>query len=91
MQTQYSVSGYKIDLYFHYFKLAIEIDENNHSDRNINYKIKRQKAIEQKLGYKFIRIDPDKEDFHIFKAIKGMIRHIKQLSNQLTKQSTKKY
>ena len=26
MQTQYSVLGYRIDLYFHKYKLAIEVD-----------------------------------------------------------------
>ena len=31
-----SVSSYRIDLYFHDYKLAIEIDENGHSDRNID-------------------------------------------------------
>ena len=46
MQTQYDVSVCRIDLYFHDYKLAIEIDENGRSDRNINYQIKRQKAIE---------------------------------------------
>ena len=39
---QYSKLGYRIDLYFHYYKLAIEIDENGHSDRNIEYEIKKQ-------------------------------------------------
>ena len=78
MQTQYNVLSYRIDLYFNDYKLAIEIDENVHSDRNIDYKIKRQKAIEQELGCKFIRIDPDKEDFDIFKAVNDIFRHIKQ-------------
>ena len=30
MQTPYSVLGYKIDLYFHEYKLAIEIEELGH-------------------------------------------------------------
>ena len=30
-----------IDLYFHDYKLAIEIDRNGRSNRNIDYKIKR--------------------------------------------------
>ena len=87
MQTQYSVLGYRIDLYFHDYTLAIEIDENGHSYRNIDCKIKRQKAIEQELGCKLIRVDPDKKDFSIFKAIDGIFRHIKQSSNQLTKKT----
>ena len=47
--------------------------------------LKRQKAIEQELGCEFIRIDPDKEDFDIFNAISEIFRHIKQLSNKLTR------
>ena len=78
METQYSVLGYRIDLYFYDYKIATDIDENSHSDRNIDYEIKRQKAIEQELGCKFIRIDPDKEDFGIFEAINEIFRHIKQ-------------
>ena len=35
MQTQYSDLGYRIDLYFHYYRLAIEVDEKSHKDRNI--------------------------------------------------------
>ena len=41
----------------------------------IDYKMKRQKAIEQELGCKFIRIDLDKEDFNIFRAINEIFRH----------------
>ena len=62
MQTQCNVLSYRIDLYFHDYNLAIETDENRHSDRNIDYEIKSQKAIEQELDCKFIWIDPDKED-----------------------------
>ena len=36
MQTQYNVLGYRIDLCFHDYKLAKEIDKNRHSDRHIN-------------------------------------------------------
>ena len=34
MQTQYIVLDYRIDLYFNEYKLAIEIDELGHNDRN---------------------------------------------------------
>ena len=49
MQTQYNFLGYKIDLYFHDYKLAIEFDEKGHKDRNIDHEIKRQKALEKEL------------------------------------------
>ena len=45
MQTQYSVLGCRIDLYFHEYKLAIEVDELGHTNRNINDEIERQKAL----------------------------------------------
>ena len=47
IQTHYRVLGYEIDIYFHDYKLAVEIDENNHEDRNINHEIERQKALER--------------------------------------------
>ena len=53
------MSGYVTYLSFRDYKLAIEIDENVHSDKNIDYEIKRQKAIEQESGSEFIRIDPE--------------------------------
>ena len=72
---------YMIELYFHDYKLAIEIDGSGHCSRNIDYKIKRQKTIERELGSweveKFIRIDPEKEDFDIFRAINEIFRHMK--------------
>ena len=54
MQTQYNVLIYRIDLYFHDYKLAIEIGENGHSDKNIDHEIKRRKAREQERGCKFL-------------------------------------
>ena len=78
MQTQYKALSYRIVLYFHYYKLAIEIDGNGHSDRNIDYEIKRQKVIKQEFGWKDIGIDLDKEDFDIFRAVNEIFRHIKQ-------------
>ena len=39
MQTQY-VLGYRIDLCFYDYKLTIEIDENEHNNRNADYETK---------------------------------------------------
>ena len=79
------MSGHRIDSYFREYKLAIEINENGNSNRNIEYKVKRQKAINQELGCRFIWIDPDKEYFDIFRTINETFRHIKPSSYQLTK------
>ena len=68
MKTHYKVLGYEIDLYFHDYKLAVEIDEKDHQDRDISRETERQKALEKELGCKFIKINPDKENFNILKA-----------------------
>ena len=67
MQTQYTVIGYRIDLYFHEYKLAIEVDELGHNDRNIDHEIQRQRATEKEPDCVFIRINLDEKDFNIFK------------------------
>ena len=82
MQTKHNALSYRVDLYFHDYKLAIAFHENGHSNRSINHEIKRQKGTEQELGSKFIRIDSDKEDFDIFKTVYEIFKQ--------TKQSTKK-
>ena len=43
-EIQYSVLSYRIDLYFHKYKLAIEVDELGHADRNVNNEIERQRT-----------------------------------------------
>ena len=49
VQTQCSVLGSKIDLYFHNHKLAIEVDELGHADINLSNEIERQKALKKNL------------------------------------------
>ena len=66
--------GYRVNLYT--YKPAIEVDESGHQYRNIDNKIQRQKAFEKELSCKVIRVNPDDEDFNIFKAINEIHRHI---------------
>ena len=70
MQTQYSVLGYRIDLYFHKHKLAIEVDELGHADRNRSNKIERQKVLEKELDCMFIRINPNEKKIQHFQRNK---------------------
>ena len=77
MQTQCSVLGYRIDLYFHKYKLTIEVDELGHADRNVSNGIERQKALEKELNCVFIKINHDEKNFNIFREIIKIHRHIK--------------
>ena len=68
-KTHSNVLSYRIDLYFHDYKLAIQIDEDEHNARNIDQKIQIQKAIEKGLCCQFIRINPNDKGFNIFEFI----------------------
>ena len=87
MQTQYSVSGYKIDGYFYKHKLAIEVDELGNADRNLSNETEREKALEKELDSVFIRINPDEKNLNIFKEINKIHRHIKKSTEKSTKKS----
>ena len=89
MQTQYSVLSYRIDLYFHKYKLAIEVDELGHADRNINNEIERLRALEGELNCVFFRINPDERNFSMLREKNKIYRHINQVTIQQTEQQTK--
>ena len=48
---------FRIDIYFGDCFLAVEIDKIGHTERDIIFQEKRQKALEKILGFKFIRIN----------------------------------
>ena len=67
---EYSVKIYEIDPYFyeHYKKknsLAVEIDEKGHTDTDLIFEEKRQKALVKKLNCTFIRINTSKENYDV--------------------------
>ena len=41
IQTQYIILSYRIDLLFHEYEIAIEVDELRHGNRNLSNKIER--------------------------------------------------
>ena len=45
--------------------LAIEVDEKDHTDRDLIFEEKRQKVLEKKLNCKFIRINTSRDNFDI--------------------------
>ena len=76
MVRQYSVGTYYIDLYFPKYKLAIECDEFGHADRDQEYEQTRQHYIEDKLGCKFIRYNPDSKNYNIFNVLNRIYKEI---------------
>ena len=62
---QYNVLGCRVYAYLPKHKLGIEVDEQLHNGRSIDYEIERLKAMEKGLGCKFIRIDSSKKGFDV--------------------------
>ena len=48
---------FRIDFYFSKFLLAVEIDEKEHTNRDLIFEEKREEALEKKLGCKFSTIN----------------------------------
>ena len=51
---------FRIDVYFTKYLLAVEIHEKGHTDRDLIFQEKRQKALEKKRGCNFIKISTSK-------------------------------
>ena len=82
MYQQYSVLGFKIDLYFVKYKLAVEIDEYDHKEIDNEKELMRENAIKQKLGCKFIKINPELKNFSITVEINQIFEHIKEIKDK---------
>ena len=73
MRMQYAIGGFFIDLYFPRIKLAIECDEQQHTD---DKDAARQQYIETHLGCTFLRFKPHAPGFCVFKVINQIHQHI---------------
>ena len=75
---------------FYVHRLAVEVDEFGHCDRNTEYEKRRERMLNKDLNCKFIRINPGRENFNINKDINRIHRYIIESTKKLTEESTKK-
>ena len=87
---QFFVLKEKIDFYFPRHKLAMEVDELGHLDRNEEDETKRRKKLEERFRCTFDWINPDKENFDIFVELGKIESYISESNKKLTEESTKK-
>ncbi|BAE47722.1 Bro-N domain-containing protein (plasmid) [Clostridium botulinum] len=72
---QYPILNFKIDYYIPKLNIAIEYDENDHSDYTYEQQEGRQRKIEKELGCKFIRVsDKNTDEYNIGFVIKNIIK-----------------
>ena len=79
----------EINIYTEYL-LAVEIDEKGHTGRDLIFEEKRQKAIEKKLGCKFIRINTIKEGYDAVYEASRIQTFISKLKDRQLKKLNKK-
>ena len=85
---QHNVLGYRIDAYFPKYKPAIEIDELGQKHRDIDFEIRRQKALEKELNCEFIRINPAREKSDLFVEFSEIQNFVVKVNKKLTEEST---
>ena len=83
---------FRIDVYFNKFLSAIEIDEKGNTERDLIFEEKRQKALEKKLGCKFIRINTSnpKNGYDLDYEVDNMEAFIEEFKNKKNKRTRKK-
>lgn len=69
IQFQYSVEGYRIDMYLPEYNIAVECDEYNHRAYSSLAETTRTEVISDALQCRWIRYDPYKSNFNIFQLI----------------------
>ena len=85
---QHFVLSFIIDLYFPKHRLAIEVDEKGHKDRDKHGEIERQKSVEKEkeLNCNVVKTNPDKKDFDLYIEIGRIYNHItKSLIHNISK------
>ena len=84
-EDQFKVGKYYLDLYFTEYKIAVECDENGHSDRKPHKERERMDFVNETLGIDdscWIRFNPDEHDFDMSKVIGRIYRRMEELKEQ---------
>jgi very-short-patch-repair endonuclease len=83
IHKQFTVGKYRVDLYFVDYKLAIEIDEDNHRKRCSILESEREEYIKHELNCKFIRFNPTVPYFNIGTVISQIIKHFREFKEEV--------
>ena len=86
---EYFTLHYRTHFTFKKHMLVVEVDEEGHNERPPNYEKKREKDLE-KVGYYFIRINPDKPGFDDYEEFGRVSAYIAESIKKQTEKSTKK-
>ena len=77
---EYFALHYRTDFTIEENKLVVEIDEKDHDFRDLGYERRRQKELE-KLGYYFIRINPDQPNLDEYEEL-GRVQKYNEKSSK---------
>ena len=75
-EFQKTVGWYRVDLYLPHRRLAIEIDEFGHRQRDPDLERQREQYIKRALQCRFLRVNPDEENFKLAHCLAELTRCI---------------
>ncbi len=78
---QFPVGPYRVDVYLPAYNIVVECDEHEHHRYNKEHKDMRAQYIEDTIGCRFVRFDPDGKCFSIFQTANQVFRADKAVSN----------
>ena len=82
MQSESSVLGFLVDLYFHDYKLATEVDEKDFNifqainKLNGNIEELNEKSLIEKISQRLVELELTLEDLIKFKVLKNVVKKI---------------
>ena len=74
--------SFRIEVYFIKYFLAVEIDEKSHTDRDLIFEEKRQKALEKTLNCEFIRINTSRKNYGADHEASGIQRFVSKFKDK---------
>ena len=73
-ELQHSVLGFRVDLYLHLPRIAVECDEAAHKGYGLEAELRRERAIQQARDCVFVRFDPYDQSFDVFALLARIIQ-----------------
>lgn len=83
VKTQFSISGYKADLYLPELNIIVEIDEHNHDSYSPNDEDQREIVMKESLNCKIFRHNPHDKNKNIGDLINRIFKELIKIYNAI--------
>ncbi|SHE66459.1 BRO family, N-terminal domain [Seinonella peptonophila] len=78
-------SDKQTDIFLPEYKIALEIDEDDHKDRDQDYEVRREGHMRNVLGWHVLRTNPHEKGYNTGEAVNKILKKIFELSDKKSK------